>query len=77
MNLRYCSDNLEMFNLISKAIGGRVRIVKKNEFVIWVVDDRKSIQKILKIFDTYPPLTSRLRAQWKYIRLRPKSKTQF
>uniref|UniRef100_E2JE61 Uncharacterized protein orf237 n=1 Tax=Rhizophagus irregularis (strain DAOM 181602 / DAOM 197198 / MUCL 43194) TaxID=747089 RepID=E2JE61_RHIID len=67
IKLRHCSENVEMLNLISKDIGGKVRIIKKNEFVIWVVDSRKSILKILKIFDTYPPLTSRLRAQLKFM----------
>jgi hypothetical protein len=63
IKLRHCSENVEMFNLISKDIGGKVRITKNNEFVIWVVDSRKYILRIIKIFDAYPPLTSRLRAQ--------------
>lgn len=73
IKLRHCSENVEMLNLISKDIGGKVRfsnksrIIKNNEFVIWVVDSRKSILKIIKIFDTYPPLTSRLRAQLKFM----------
>jgi hypothetical protein len=67
IKLRHCSENVEMLNLISKDIGGRVRIVKNNEFVIWVVDSRKSIHKIIQILDTYPPLTSRLRAQLKFM----------
>ena len=58
IKLRHCSENVEMLNLISKDIGGKVRIVKNNEYVIWVVDSRKSILRIIKIFDTYPPLTS-------------------
>src|SRR6266480_902592 len=67
IQLRHSSENVEMLNLISKDIGGRVRIVKDNEFVIWVVDSRKSILNIIKILDTYPPLTSRLRAQLKFM----------
>jgi hypothetical protein len=63
IKLRHCTENEEMFNLISQVIGGKVRTTKNNEFVLWVVDSRKSILKIIKIFDAYPPLTSRLRAQ--------------
>lgn len=34
IKLKYCSENLFMLNLICKNIGGKVRIIKKNEFVI-------------------------------------------
>ena len=44
-----------------------MRILKDNKSVIWVVDSRESVQKILTIFTIYPPLTSRLRAQVKFI----------
>jgi hypothetical protein len=63
IKLKYCSENLYMLNLIGSHIGGRVRIIEKNKFVQWVVDNRKQIQKIIEIFIKYPPLTSRLRAQ--------------
>jgi hypothetical protein len=63
IKLRHCSENVEMLYLISKDIGGKVRTTKNNEFVIWVGDSLKSILKIIKIFDAFPPLTSRLRAQ--------------
>ena len=43
--------------------GGKVRIEKNNNFVIWVVDSRKSIYNTLQVFNNYPPLTTRLRAQ--------------
>jgi hypothetical protein len=63
INLKYCIENLKMLNLIKTHIGGNVKIVKNNKFIIWVVNDRKQIQKIINIFKSYPPLTSRLRAQ--------------
>lgn len=34
IKLKYCSENLFMLNLICKNIGGKVRIIKNNEFVI-------------------------------------------
>ena len=46
---------------IAKIIGGNVRITGKE--VIWVVDSKEKIKEIIKIFDQYPPLTSRLQAQ--------------
>jgi len=52
-----------MLNLIGFQIGGRVRIIGDNKFVIWVVDNRKQIYKIIQIFIKYPPLTTRLRSQ--------------
>jgi hypothetical protein len=63
IKLKYCSENLIMLNLIASHIGGNVRTVQNNQFVIWVVNDRKQINNIIKIFVSYPPLTSRLRAQ--------------
>jgi hypothetical protein len=68
IKLKYCSENLKLLNLIGKHIGGRVRIIGENKFVIWVVDSRKQIQKIIKIFIKYPPLTTRLRAQLAFIK---------
>ena len=63
IKLKYCQENLLMLNLIASHIGGNVRITKENRFIIWVVNDRKQISKIIQIFKYYPPITSRLRAQ--------------
>lgn len=63
IKLKYCTENLTMLNLITSCIGGNVRTVGKFEYVIWVVNDRKQVLEIIKIFISYPPLTTRLRAQ--------------
>lgn len=63
IKLKYCSENLFMLNFIAKEIGGKVRIIGPNKFIIWFVTDKKQIQNIIKIFLKYPPVTSRLRAQ--------------
>jgi hypothetical protein len=63
IKLKYCVKNLTMLNLIKTHIGGNVRIIENNKFVIWVVNEKKLIKKIIDIFISYPPLTSRLRAQ--------------
>lgn len=62
IKLKLCPENIKMLNLIKVNIGGNVKIVK-NEFVIWVVNSKKDIQKIITIFKIYPPLTSRLNLQ--------------
>lgn len=63
IKLKYCSENVQMLHMIQKDIGGKVNIVEKNKFVIWVVNNKTHIIKIIRIFNSYPPLTSRLRAQ--------------
>lgn len=67
IKLKYCPENVSMLKLISENIGGQVRILKDNTFVIWAVNTRESVRKILQIFTIYPPLTSRLRAQVKFM----------
>jgi hypothetical protein len=63
IKLKYCSENLSMLNLIAYHIGGKIKIIKNNKFIIWDVNNRKQIKNIIKIFIKYPPLTTRLRAQ--------------
>lgn len=67
IKLRNCTENVFMLKLISKDIGGKVKIVSNKNFVIWVVDSKKSIVNIISIFKLYPPLTSRLTAQLKFL----------
>lgn len=59
--------NENMLNLIAENIGGSVRIVNEDKFVIWVVNNKQKIQKIIQIFIKYPPMTSRLRAQLRFL----------
>lgn len=67
IKLKNCSENVYMLTLISNTIGGKVRFVNNNNFVIWVVDSKKSIINIINIFNDYPPLTSRLNCQIKFL----------
>ena len=62
IKLKYDINNINMLNLIKKDLKGRI-VKQKEEFVIWIVDDKKLIINIIKIFDKYPPLTSKLYAQ--------------
>jgi|SRR5579871_34653 len=66
IKLKYCPENIAILSLIKDTLGGSVNIIK-NDYVLWVVNSRIEIIKILDIFICYPPLTSRLRAQIKFI----------
>lgn len=61
IKLKLTKSNLNMLNIISKNIGGYVRSNK--EFVIWVENDKNKIVEIIKIFQQFRPLTSRLKCQ--------------
>lgn len=68
IKLKNCPENDYMLNLISKDIGGFVRITQKGEALIWVVNNKKTILKIIEIFKLYPPLTFRLNAQLNFLK---------
>lgn len=63
IKLKYCTENITMLNLMTTHIGGSVKIIDKNKFVIWVVNDKTKVLKIIHIFNIYPPITSRLQYQ--------------
>jgi len=52
-------SNYNMLIEIAKVIGGTVKITGKNNDVIWVVNKKEQVEKIIKIYETYPPLTSK------------------
>jgi LAGLIDADG endonuclease len=53
-------SNYNMLIKIAKVIGGSVRITGKGlREVIWVVNKKETVIEIIKIFETYPLLTSR------------------
>lgn len=60
--------NVKMLNIIAGVIGGTVRVEQSGEFVLWVVNNVNTIRLIIRIFDKYPPLTTRLRCQLAFMR---------
>jgi uncharacterized protein (DUF433 family) len=52
-------SNYNMLINIAKVVGGTVRITGKGADVIWVVNKKEEVEEIIKIYDTYPPLTSK------------------
>ena len=61
-------SNYKMLIDIAKVIGGLVRIVNKGTDVIWVVNNKLEIENIIKIYETYPPLTSRKICQLAFLK---------
>jgi LAGLIDADG endonuclease len=56
-----------MLTLIKNNIGGNVKFVG-NKYVQWLVDDKRIIIDIINIFNKYPPLTFRLKAQLAFMK---------
>ena len=68
IKLSMSPSNYEMLVKIAKYIGGHVRITGKDKDVIWVVNNKETIKDIIKIFDVYPPLTSKKLCQLKFLK---------
>lgn len=66
IKLKNLQENEEMLRKIGKYIGGRV--LKDNEIVRWIEDDKERIKKILDILEEFPPLTNRLRCQINFMK---------
>lgn len=68
IKLSYITSNYNMLIKIAKVVGGNVRITGKGKDVIWVVNKKETIQEIIKIFEIYPPLTSKKICQLKFLK---------
>jgi hypothetical protein len=53
---------------IAKVVGGIVRITSKNTEVIWIVNNKQEIEELIKIYEIYPPLTSKKICQLKFLK---------
>lgn len=68
IKLSNTNSNHYMLIEIAKVIGGTVRITGKSADVIWVVNKKEEIMEIIKIFDCYPPLTSKKICQLAFLK---------
>lgn len=59
IELSNIKSNYNMLIKIAKVIGGTVIVSSKKDKVIWVVNNKQKIEEIIKIYDFYPPLTSK------------------
>lgn len=67
IKLKNTERNKKMCKLFVEHIGGAVSFAQKNEFVLWVVNSRSQISKIITKFEKYPPLTTRLQCQLAFL----------
>lgn len=65
IKLKYTYSNFVMLSLIKSHIGGIFRVSKND--VVWVMDDRDEIKRILELISPYPLLTSRKRLQLEFM----------
>lgn len=68
IKLSNLKSNYNMLIEIAKVIGGTVRITGKGKDVIWVINKKQEVEEIIKIYDTYPPLTSRKICQLAFLK---------
>jgi hypothetical protein len=68
IKLKNLPSNYDMLILIAKVVGGQVRYTNKEKFVIWVVNDKEEISRIIKLFDKYPLLTARKICQLRFFK---------
>lgn len=72
---RSTEENLRMLEMIAKAIGGRAKIVREKrkeggeaERAVWVTDNKTHIEGILKIFEKYPPVTTKMEMDIRFMK---------
>jgi len=68
IKLSNIQSNYNMLVQIAKIIGGTVRVTGKGGDVIWVVNKKQEVEEIIKIYDTYPPLTSKKICQLAFLK---------
>ena len=68
IKLSNLKSNYNMLVKLATVIGGKVRITGKNKDVIWVVNTKETIQEIIKIFYSYPLLTSQKICQLEFLK---------
>ena len=68
IKLSNIKSNYNMLIEIAKVVGGTVRITGKGADVIWVVNKKEEVKEIIKIYDIYPPLTSKKICQLAFLK---------
>jgi autonomous glycyl radical cofactor GrcA len=68
IKLSNLKSNYNMLVEVAKVVGGTVRITGKQADVIWVLNKKEEIMEVIKIFDTYPPLTSKKICQLAFLK---------
>ena len=66
IKLKETVSNKRMLEKIRKVVGGKVRV--ERGFVLWVVNNKEEIKKVLRILDENPLMTSRKRKQLRFMK---------
>lgn len=69
IKLKNTLANEKMLKVISKKIGGNVKISLDKENVIWVENTIERIVNLIKLFEKYPPLTARKQCQLEFLKI--------
>lgn len=67
IKLKIDPRNVLLLQKMQQAIGGSVKEDHKRGFVIWVENHKERIQKICRLFERFPPLTTRLACQLEFL----------
>lgn len=68
ISLKNTRENLTMLNKIKNAIGGRVVIERKNQYVTWIASNKNDLAKVFIILAKYPLLTARKQCQLEFVK---------
>lgn len=68
IKLKNTEANEKMLKVISKKIGGYVKISSDKEDVLWVENTKEKIENLIKIFEKYPALTARKKCQLEFLK---------
>ena len=63
ISLKNTVENHKMLLLLKDVIGGDVRIERVEQYITWIVENKKDLKNILSILKKYPLLTSRKQCQ--------------
>lgn len=66
IQLENLPENITMLTIFVNLIGGKINVVEKlgiSNSILWVINNKQEILKVVQIFEKYPPLTFRLQCQ--------------
>lgn len=68
IKLSNLKSNYNMLVEIAKVVGGTVRVTGKGKDVIWLANKKQEVEEIIKIYETYLPLTSKKICQLAFLK---------
>jgi hypothetical protein len=66
LSLKNLPENVDMLNIISNVVCGRVAIERKDKYVTWIANKKKDVEYVFSLIDKYPLLTSRKICQYQF-----------